>query len=60
MNTQLRDAHAEGHLIERLKFYTAPGLLIIDEIGHLPIDRLGDRPAAKTESKAIESARHSI
>jgi len=30
-----------GQLDERLKFYTTPRLLIIDEIGYLPIERLG-------------------
>lgn len=37
----LTKAHAEGRLDERLKFYTTPRLLIIDEIGYLPIERLG-------------------
>ena len=31
----------EGRLEEKLKFYTTPRLLIIDEIGYLPIDRVG-------------------
>jgi DNA replication protein DnaC len=31
----------ENRLEERLKFYTTPRLLIIDEIGYLPIERLG-------------------
>lgn len=39
--THLTKAHAEGRLDEKLKVYTAPRLLIIDEIGYLPIDRLG-------------------
>ena len=37
----LTKAHAEGRLDEKLKVYTTPRLLIIDEIGYLPIDRLG-------------------
>jgi DNA replication protein DnaC len=37
----LTKSHNEGKLDERLKFYTTPRLLIIDEIGYLPIDRLG-------------------
>lgn len=37
----LTRAHAEGRLDEKLKLYTTPRLLIIDEIGYLPIDRLG-------------------
>ncbi len=34
-------AATEGRLEERLKVYTVPRLLIIDEIGYLPIDRAG-------------------
>lgn len=38
---KLTKAHAEGRLEEKLKLYTAPRLLIVDEIGYLPIDRVG-------------------
>lgn len=41
MITTLTRAAAEGRLDEKLKAYTVPRLLIIDEIGYLPIDRLG-------------------
>lgn len=37
----LTKAHAEGRLDEKLKVFTTPRLLIIDEIGYLPIDRVG-------------------
>lgn len=37
----LTKAHAEGRLDDKLKFFTTPRLLIVDEIGYLPIDRLG-------------------
>lgn len=37
----LTKAHAEGRLKEKLKVNTTPRLLTIDEIGYLPIDRLG-------------------
>jgi DNA replication protein DnaC len=37
----LTKAAAEGRVEERLKFYGMPRLLIIDEIGYLPIDRAG-------------------
>jgi DNA replication protein DnaC len=37
----LTRALTEGRLEERLKLYTVPRLLIIDEIGYLPIDRPG-------------------
>jgi len=41
----LGKALAEGRLEERLKLLTQPQLLIIDEIGYLPIDRQGaNRP----------------
>lgn len=36
-----RRAHGEGRLEEKLKLYTVRRLLIIDEIGYLPIDRAG-------------------
>lgn len=37
----LMRAHTEGRLEEKLKFLVQPKLLVIDEIGYLPIDRLG-------------------
>lgn len=37
----LTKALAEGRLEDKLKFYTVPRLLIVDEIGYLPIDRIG-------------------
>ncbi len=39
--TTLGKALAEGRLEERLKILTLPQLLLIDEIGYLPIDRQG-------------------
>jgi len=39
--TTLGRALAEGRLEERLKILTQPQLLIVDEIGYLPIDRQG-------------------
>jgi len=41
MVTALTRALAEGRLDDRLKMYTMPRLLIIDEIRYLPIDRTG-------------------
>jgi DNA replication protein DnaC len=38
---KLTKANAEGRLEDKLKLYTAPRLLIVDEIGYLPIDRVG-------------------
>jgi DNA replication protein DnaC len=37
----LTKAHAEGRLDEKLKLYTTPRLLIIDEIGYLPGSQAG-------------------
>lgn len=39
--TALTRAASQGRLEDRLKLYTVPRLLIVDEIGYLPIDRAG-------------------
>jgi DNA replication protein DnaC len=39
--TALTRAVSQGRLEEKLKVYTVPRLLVIDEIGYLPIDRAG-------------------
>jgi DNA replication protein DnaC len=41
MIAKLTAALAEGRLEEKLKLYTVPRLLVVDEIGYLPIDRTG-------------------
>jgi DNA replication protein DnaC len=41
MIAALTKAAGEGRLEEKLKLYTVPRLLIVDEIGYLPIDRHG-------------------
>ena len=41
MIATLTRALAENRLEEKLKTFTVPRLLIVDEIGYLPIDRLG-------------------
>jgi DNA replication protein DnaC len=41
MIATLTKALAEGRLEDKLKLFTVPRLLIIDEIGYLPIDRIG-------------------
>ena len=41
MLTALSRAYAEGRLDDKLKVYTVPRVLIIDEIGYLPIDPQG-------------------
>lgn len=39
--TSLEEAQAAGHLLQRLKVLTHPSLLVVDEIGYLPITRTG-------------------
>lgn len=39
--TSLEEAQAAGHLLQRLKVLTHPSLLVVDEIGYLPITRNG-------------------
>ncbi len=41
MIATLSRAVSENRLDERLKLYTVPRLVIVDEIGYLPIDRAG-------------------
>ena len=41
MIASLTKALGESRLEEKLKFYSVPRLLIVDEIGYLPIDRTG-------------------
>jgi DNA replication protein DnaC len=41
MIANLSRALAEGRFDEKLKVYTVPRLLVIDEIGYLPIDQVG-------------------
>jgi DNA replication protein DnaC len=41
MIATLTRAMSEGRLDEKLKLYTVPRLLVIDEIGYLPIDQTG-------------------
>ena len=39
--TSLEEAHAAGKLLHRLKTLTHPSVLVVDEIGYLPISRTG-------------------
>jgi DNA replication protein DnaC len=41
MLATLTKAAADGRVDEKLKLYTVPRLLVVDEIGYLPIDRQG-------------------
>ncbi|SHM93725.1 IstB transposition helper protein [Caldanaerovirga acetigignens] len=37
----LKKAHKESRLEKRMRIYTGPKLLVIDEVGYLPLDSLG-------------------
>ena len=50
----LGKAHAEGRLDERLKILAQPQLLIIDEIGYIPIDRQGANLCFQLVSRRYE------
>jgi len=50
----LAKAMAEGKLDDKLKFYPTPRLLIIDEIGYLPIDRQGANVFCQLISRRYE------
>ncbi|MBK6307956.1 MAG: ATP-binding protein [Gemmatimonadetes bacterium] len=39
--TSLEDAQQAGHLVQRMRTLTFSSLMIIDEIGYLPISRVG-------------------
>jgi DNA replication protein DnaC len=39
--TSLQEAQAAGQLTRRLAVLTHPSLLVVDEIGYLPIDHAG-------------------
>lgn len=54
MITNLSKAVHEGRLEEKLKVYTVPRLLIVDEIGYLPIDRQGANLFFQLISKRYE------
>jgi hypothetical protein len=47
-------ASAEGHLEEKLKLYKVPRLLIVDEIGSLPIERQGANLVFQLVSRRYE------
>ena len=62
VNTLTR-AHQENRLEEKLKQLIQPKLLIVDEIGYLPLDRLGEssllgRPCDRRAQKDQRGAPH--
>lgn len=52
--TSLSRAFQENRLEERLKVYTNPSLLIVDEIGYLPLDKLQSNLLFQVISKRYE------
>ncbi len=57
MITALTRAASEGRLEDRLKVFTVPRRLIIDEIGSLPIDRAGATLVFQLISRRYEKGR---
>ncbi len=48
--TDLGRAYREGRLDPRLRIYLAPKVLIMDEMGYLPLDELGARRSSFSSS----------
>ncbi len=46
--TWLEDAQQAGHLTRRLRTLVSPSLMVVDEIGYLPISRTG--PSSSSSS----------
>ena len=44
--TDLGRVYREGRLDRRLRIYLAPKVLVIDEMGYLPLDELGRRSSS--------------
>ena len=55
--TALTRAAGEGRLDDRLKLYTVLRLLIIDEIGYLPIDGPGPTSSSSSSVAATSGGR---
>lgn len=54
--TSLEEAQAAGRLLGRLKVLTHPALLVVDEIGYLPITRTGAMLFFQLMSRRYETA----
>ena len=54
--TSLEEAHAAGKLLHRMKTLTYPSLLVVDEIGYLPVSRTGAMHFFQLMSRRYESA----
>lgn len=54
--TSLEEAHAAGKLLQRMKTLTHPALLVVDEIGYLPVSRTGAMLFFQLMSRRYEHA----
>ncbi len=54
--TSLEEAHAAGKLLHRMKTLTYPSLLVVDEIGYLPVSRTGAMHFFQLMSRRYEHA----
>lgn len=54
--TSLEEAQAAGRLMARLKTLTHPAVLVVDEIGYLPITQTGAMLFFKLMSRRYEHA----
>jgi DNA replication protein DnaC len=54
--TSLEEAQAAGHLSQRLKTLVFPALLVVDELGYLPISRTGAMLFFQLMSRRYETA----
>jgi DNA replication protein DnaC len=54
--TSLEDAQQAGHLTRRLRTLVFPSLMVIDEIGYLPISRTGAQLFFQLMSRRYEQA----
>jgi DNA replication protein DnaC len=54
--TSLEEAHAAGKLQQRMKVLTHPSVLVVDEIGYLPVSRTGAMHFFQLMSRRYERA----
>lgn len=54
--SSLEEAHAAGKLLHRMKTLTHPSLLVVDEIGYLPVSRTGAMHFFQLMSRRYEHA----
>ncbi|MGP3966042.1 ATP-binding protein, partial [Nonomuraea sp. 3N208] len=55
MVRQLKAADAIGRLAAKMKTYTRPNVLVLDEVGYLPLDRADANLVFQTISKRYET-----